>query len=133
MYCTLSIMIAFTVLFILGKIYNRKTRSIDLLNAVLISQALNFIIIFLTEIINIEEIAKRAKENMSLDFSQYFLLFLFLILSLPFTVYGFILIYNGFRTATNIKSWQKIVLFIFVLIVIMAFSPILLSTLNLNL
>ena len=37
-------------------------------------------------------------------------------LTLGISIYGFILIYNGFKTTTNIKKWQQITLFVLVLI-----------------
>jgi len=44
--------------------------------------------------------------------------------SLILLVYSIVLYYNGFKTATNIKKWQHIVLFAFVSLVITIVSQI---------
>lgn len=44
--------------------------------------------------------------------------------SLIFLIYAIVLYYNGFKTATNIKKWQHIVLFAFVSLLITILSQI---------
>lgn len=42
----------------------------------------------------------------------------FALATLPFMIYSFVLYYNGFRTATNIKKWQHITLFVVVSLIL---------------
>jgi hypothetical protein len=48
-------------------------------------------------------------------------LVIFILLILILIVYGFVLLYNGFKTATNLKKWQHIALFIVALFLFMIF------------
>lgn len=116
-YCAFSIIFAVVVLFILGKIFNSKTRLIDILNAVLISQALNFVVIITSQLIDLSKLASKSPQNSPLEISDLFMVLLFAGLTLPFIIYSIALLYNGFRTATNIKSWQKISIFAIVLFI----------------
>ena len=118
-YCGFSIVFAVIVLFILGIIFNSKTRFIDILNAVLISQVLNFTTLLATKIIDLENITGKAMQNLQLEFTDLILLLVFVGITLPFLIYGIALLYNGFRTATNIKSWKQIVIFAVVLLILL--------------
>ncbi|AZA82783.1 hypothetical protein C1637_23400 [Chryseobacterium lactis] len=110
---------AIVVLFILGKIFNNKTRLIDIINTVLISQ---LILIFLQPIGKLAFI-NEAKERMisyqnhsggSFPFLDTAITMAMAMFFIVILIYSIIIYYNGFKTATNIKKWQHIVLFAFV-------------------
>lgn len=118
-YCGFSIVFAVIVLFILGIIFNNKTRLIDILNAVLISQVFNFPTVLAIKFIDLEKISGKAMQNLQLEFADMLLLLVFVGITLPFIIYGIVLLYNGFRTATNIKSWKQIAIFAVVLFILL--------------
>lgn len=111
-----SFSFAIVILFILGKILNNKTRFIDIVNTVLISQMSLVILQAFTGISSID----KAQEHMIsyqtnpagpfpvLDFIVTLSMASFVITVL---IYSITVYYNGFKTATNIKKWQHIVLF----------------------
>ncbi|KPE53071.1 YIP1 family protein [Chryseobacterium indologenes] len=111
-----SFALAIVILFILGKILNNKTRFIDIVNTVLISQMSLVILQAFTGISYIN----RAQEHVIsyqtdpagpfpvLDFIVMLSMASFVIMVL---IYSITVYYNGFKTATNIKKWQHIVLF----------------------
>ncbi|MDM1553154.1 MULTISPECIES: YIP1 family protein [Chryseobacterium] len=118
----LSFLIAIVILFILGKILNGKTRIIDIINTVLISQ------LFLLPIQcfgNASSIRLAAKNIIKYEsdpiemfpFLDFLTMISMTIISITILIYSFTLFYNGFKTATNIKKWQHIVLFCIVSLV----------------
>lgn len=123
LYVVISLIYAIVLLFILGKIFNFKTRIIDIINAVLVSQVPVIIIVLAIKLINLDKISKQIAEtsaqNKVLDINVFDLIYLmvFGFGSLIFIIYSFVLLFNGFKTATNIKKWQHIVIFAFVLLV----------------
>lgn len=111
----LSYLLAIAVIFILGKILNSKTRFIDILNTVLISQIPLIIIILVNELPFYKKALENHSENIGtpekiLFWDMAVLTFVGFI-SLSILIYSIVLYYNGFKTATNIKKWQHIVLF----------------------
>ena len=123
LYTIISLIYAIVLLFILGKIFNSKTRIIDIVNAVLVSQVPVIVIVLGTKLIKLDKISKQIAEtsaqNKVLDINIFDLMYLmvFSFGSLIFIIYSFVLLFNGFKTATNIKKWQHIVIFAFVLLV----------------
>ena len=123
LYTIISLIYAIVLLFILGKIFNSKTRIIDIVNAVLVSQVPVIVIVLGTKLIKLDKISKQIAEtsaqNKVLDINTFDLMYLmvFSFGSLIFIIYSFVLLFNGFKTATNIKKWQHIVIFAFVLLV----------------
>lgn len=119
---SLSYAFAIVVLFILGIIINKRTRFIDIINTVLISQIFLQIttpvsgLPFFKESIN--NIAKNADDLQNLSFVSVALVSAWGFLTLILLIYSIVLYYNGFRTATNIKKWQQIVLFALVSLVL---------------
>jgi len=112
---SLSTIFAIIVLFILAFFLNNKTRIIDIINTVLIS-AIPLIIImpisgmsFLKN--TTQSITKSVADPSQIETINLILVTAFALASLPFMIYSFVLYYNGFQTATNIKKWQHIVLF----------------------
>lgn len=117
-----SFLIAIVVLFILGKSLNKKTRIIDIINTVLISQLFLIPLQYLGKMSSMKIVRKNIIRYES-DPSGTFLFMDFLIMisisiiSITILIYSFTLFYNGFKTATNIKKWQHVVLFCFVSLV----------------
>lgn len=116
-----SYIIGILALLVLGKIYNRKTRSIDIINTVLISQIPGLIIVLIGEIPFIENALASTEmiangKNMQMPMLTIIIISIYIFINLLVAAYGMTLLYNGFRTATNIKNWQQIVLFAFVVI-----------------
>ncbi|RQO42430.1 hypothetical protein DBR39_00720 [Chryseobacterium sp. KBW03] len=113
---TASFASAIIILFILGKILNNRTRLIDIVNTVLLSQLVLAILQPINKIPFIENAQKTmisytrhpAESTPILDISIMMALAMFSILVL---IYSIVIYYNGFKTATNIKKWQHIVLF----------------------
>jgi hypothetical protein len=125
-----SYLIGFFAFFILGKIYNRKTRFIDIINTILISQIPGLIIVVIGEIPFIENaLALTATisndENTKLPMINIIIICVYIFINLLVAAYGMTLLYNGFRTATNIKNWKQIVLFAFVVIATVTISQFL--------
>lgn len=125
---TLSYLLAVVVIFILGKIFNGRTRFIDILNTILISQ----IPLMITICINGLPFYKKALGNLSenlatpekINVGDMALLTFGGFISLILLIYSIVLYYNGFKTATNIKKWQHIVLFAVVSFLITIVSQI---------
>lgn len=125
---SLSYLLAIVIIFILGKILNGRTRFIDILNTLLISQIPLMIMIP----INGLPFYKKAIENFSdniatpekIQFWDMTLLTFGGFISLILLIYSIVLYYNGFKTATNIKKWQHIVLFAFITLLITIVSQI---------
>ena len=112
----LSFLIAIVVLSILGKILNRKTRIIDIVNTVLISQLFLISIQCLGKISSIKLAGKSVAHYQSnpsgpFPFLDFLIMISMMLFSITIMIYSFTLFYNGFKTATNIKKWQHIVLF----------------------
>jgi hypothetical protein len=116
----ISFIVMIIVLFLLGKVFYNKTRIIDIANTVLISQipliilipfeAYDFIKKAIENIVNYQE-----HPNGIFPFADFSIMILFTILNISCLIYSIVLIYNGFKTATNIKKWQHIVLFCIVI------------------
>lgn len=136
-YSGLSYLSAIILLLILGKIFNQKTRIIDIVNCVGISQLPLLLVLIMSNIPILKNLGKNinhSAENtakLNLQFVDIAALMILLSITLPILIYSIILIYNGFKTATNIKSWQKISIFTIVLLFFLLLYQ--LSILNLNL
>ncbi|AZA51032.1 hypothetical protein EG346_23910 [Chryseobacterium carnipullorum] len=107
---------AIAVLFILGKILNSKTRLIDIANTVLISQLLLVILQATDKISFIKEAPKKVIAHQKHPSDPLPVLDIAIMLTMAsvtiiILIYSITLYYNGFKTATNIKKWQHIVLF----------------------
>ncbi|CAM3650256.1 YIP1 family protein [Flavobacterium gelidilacus] len=110
-------------LFALGKYFNSKTRFIDILNSSLIAR----IPFYLTTLANINDASSTISnklleslndlKNITISTQDYFVLFLTSILSLVGIIGLSILLWNGFKTATNAKTTKQIVLFILVILI----------------
>lgn len=116
--------ISILILFGLGKVINKRTRIIDIITPVFISQ---FPMIFLLFSMKIPFVMKAQQEimntveNQSQDFDPISLLIIciYSFVSLLISAYGITILYNGFKTATNLKKWQHIVIFAIILLTMM--------------
>lgn len=112
---SISYIFAVIILIILAKYFNKRTRIIDILNTVLISQ----IPLIITMPMMALPFVKQANRNIAAiagNFAKIEMLDLMIVafvgcITLPFLVYSFVLFFNGFKTATNIKKWQHILTF----------------------
>lgn len=123
---SLSTIFAILVLFILALFFNNKTRIIDIINTVLVS-AIPLIIIMPVSGMSFlknatQSITKSVGNPNQIETINLVLVTAFALATLPFMIYSFVLYYNGFQTATNIKKWQHIVLFAVVSLVLVIVS-----------
>lgn len=125
---SLSYILAVVILFILAKILNGKTRFIDILNTVFISQIPLMVMIPMNGLPFYKKAVDNLSENIntpqSIPVGDMAMVTVWGFVSLILLVYSIVLYYNGFKTATNIKKWQHIVLFAFVSLVITIVSQI---------
>lgn len=125
-----SYLFSIVVLYVLGKILNKRTRFIDISNTVLISQ---IPLIITTPVLGLtlyrKTMSSLAENNESLGYGDIlnFLIILVWILSiLSMLLYSIVLYYNGFQTATNLKKWQHIVAFAITSLIVTFISQLLL-------
>ncbi|MCT2406725.1 YIP1 family protein [Chryseobacterium antibioticum] len=123
---------AIIILFILGKILNSKTRLIDIVNTVLISQLLLVILQATEKISFIKEAQDRLishQRNLpeTLPVGDLIVTIGMASFALIILIYSITIYYNGFKTATNIKKWHHIVLFAAVSLIMTLICQILLS------
>jgi len=115
---SMSFALAIVILIILAKFINKKTRIIDVINTVLISQIPLIITMAMMALPFFKEanrnIAASAGNFAKIEMADLMIVAIGGCLTLPFLVYSFVLYFNGFKTATNIKKWQHIVIFVIV-------------------
>ncbi|MFL9833364.1 Yip1 family protein [Chryseobacterium terrae] len=125
---SLSYLLAIAIIFILAKILNGKTRFIDILNTVLISQIPLMVMIPVNGLPFYKEAVEKISENINtpqnIPIGDMIMVTIWGFISLIFLIYSIVLYYNGFKTATNIKKWQHIVLFAFISILTTIVSQI---------
>lgn len=107
---------AIIILFILGRILNNKTRLIDIVNTVLISQLVVIIFQVMDKIPFIKATqtrmaSQRAHPSEALPIWDLTVMIGTTSIILIILIYSITIYYNGFKTATNIKKWQHIALF----------------------
>ena len=111
------------VLYALGKYINPKTRFIDVLNVSLIAR----IPFYFSSLVNINDSTyilteklinnKFSIENIEFSTSDYIVFLFSTTLGLLLIVWFAILLWNGFKTATNAKKSKEIILFIVSLLI----------------
>lgn len=115
---SISYSLAIVILFVLAKFINRRARIIDIINTVLISQIPLIVTMPMMALPFYKEantnITTNAGNVASLSVTDLAIVSIGACVTLPFLVYSFVLYYNGFKTATNIKKWQHIVAFVIV-------------------
>lgn len=123
---SINIITVFLILFLLAKYHNKKTRAIDILNAVLIAR----IPFYLLTLLNINNTISTTTEQMMLvvedaiqinmaamPMNAIIILSIFGLLSLGALVWSIFLLYNGYKIASNNKENKNIVFFFLALIV----------------
>lgn len=109
------------VYFIFGKIINRKTRLLDILNTILISIAPLYLIFF--ENINgymyneIYQMEEAIKSGGMLNIKTSIFSVIISVISISITIYFIYLLFIGFKTATNAKKIWHYVLFFVILFI----------------
>lgn len=123
------VFISILLIWILGKIFNPRTRFIDILNTVLISMLPMIFMLIVGEIpffknalSNTEKLVQHNPNSFS---PELLIVVLFTFLIIPFLIYNIILLYYGFKTATNTKKWQHIAIYFALIFVINTISQIL--------
>jgi hypothetical protein len=123
---SLSYIFAVIILSVLAKFINTKTRIIDVINTVLISQVPLIITLPMMALPFFKEanlnIAKSAGNFSKIEMTDLIIVAIGGCITLPFLVYSFVLYFNGFKTATNIKQWQHIVIFVVVSLIMTIIS-----------
>ncbi|WP_375191142.1 YIP1 family protein [Chryseobacterium sp.] len=120
LYVLISLVYAVLLLFGLGKIFNKRTRLIDIANTVLVSQIPVLFTVISTKLFDIERLSEKISQTSAKDkipdinILDLISLTVFAFANLILIIYSFTLLFNGFKTATNIKKWQQIVIFAFV-------------------
>lgn len=113
----------------LGKIFNRRTRFIDIVNTVLVSMFPMIFMLIIGEIPffknALTQTEKLVKENPGSLSPELLIVLVFTMLIIPFLIYNIILLYNGFKTATNTKKWQHIAIFFALIFILNTISQIL--------
>ena len=109
LYILINIILLAISLFIVGKFINSKTRIIDIINTVLIASIPSTLLLAISEIPpfkrsmdTVQEIALTNPE--SLNSLDLIIILIFSFISIIFLIYSFVLIYKGFKTATNVKN-----------------------------
>lgn len=120
LFCNLLVI---TVLFIYGKIINKKTRIIDIVNTVLIGQIPFILCVPLTHLPFIYKSSERVKDMVlnkmetSIPTPDLIITASFGLFILGIVIYCYALLFNGFKTATNMKKTAQIIILILLLII----------------
>ncbi len=120
---TVNIFSIFVVLLVLGKIINRRTRIIDILNTSLVSRLPIYLTATFVNNPAMEKVANQVLENKdNLQNFQFNPTDLVVIMGISMVMmvllcYFIVFLVNGFRTATNVKKWQHFVLFAIAIVV----------------
>ena len=129
---TRNIAIAILFLFILGKIINKRTRFIDIVNVVLISR-IAYYIVFITDFIPIvnNKLNKVTdsiqSNNLSVlqESSTMLVILIVAFVAIFFICVMFYYLYIGFKTVTNLKTIQQTFAFIATILFIIIISSVL--------
>lgn len=110
----LNIIITSFLLFVLGKLINPKTRIIDIINAVMLSRFMIYILLFFNAnnwISNLTNEIMMEFPNIQLDW-KLALLTIFGLFSLAVIMVYLVLMFLGFKVATNSKKPKHVLWFI---------------------
>ncbi len=129
---TRNLLIAIGLLYILGKIINKRTRIIDIVNVVLISR-IAYYIVFITDFIpivnnNMEKVLKGVTTNnlaVLQETSTMIVVLIVAFVAIFFICVMFYYLYIGFKTVTNLKTIQQTFAFIGTVLLIIIFTSIL--------
>lgn len=112
------------IFYVFGKIINRNTRFIDVANAFLLAMIPSLLVSLVSEIPALntatENLGKITHDNVNATAHPLDLLVVGLcaLVALPLVGYIIILMFNGFKTATNMKKTWQIVAFFIILFVL---------------
>lgn len=129
----------FSVLFILGKYINSKTRVIDILTPVLIARTPFYLLTFSNYKNSISDVSEKVLASVSdqqipadlnLETADIMILSLFTLLSLLFLVWFVVLLFNGFKVATNSRGIKNKLLFAAAILLAELLSKIIFNLLN---
>ncbi|TPD69721.1 hypothetical protein [Flavobacterium microcysteis] len=135
----INIVSLFAVLFLVGKLINSKTRIIDILSPILISRIPFYLLTFFNFRNYISDVTASIVEKLDLkamptelDLSpvSMILLMLFAMISILCLVWFIILLYNGFKIATNCKTIAHKLYFALAIVAAEIISKILISLLT---
>lgn len=123
---TANTLALFVFLFALGKYINSKTRAIDIFNSILIAR----IPFYLLPLFNIGSLFSSIEKKVNpanpyaIDFTagEMVLLFFFAIIAITCLVWFVMLLYNGFKVASNSKTTTHKSLFALAVVLAWAFS-----------
>lgn len=134
----INIVSLFAVLFLVGKLINSKTRIIDILSPILISRVPFYLLTFFNFRNCISDVTASIVEKLDLkamptelDLSPFsmILLMLFAMISILFLIWFVVLLYNGFKIATNCKTSLHKLYFALAIVAAEIISKILISLL----
>lgn len=124
------------LLFIIGKMINKKTRFIDVLVASLIAKIPFYFLLFFNINNKMYLVSQKLmdsilqKKDFNIETFDMSLLVFSGIATFICLIWSMILLFNGFKTATNIKETKHILLFIVSVITAEVLSKIILFKLN---
>ena len=129
---TRNIAIAILFLFILGKIINKRTRFIDIVNVVLISR-IAYYIVFITDFIpvvnsKLNKVTDNIQSNnlsVLQESSTMLVILIVAFVAIFFICVMFYYLYIGFKTVTNLKTIQQTFAFIATILFIIIISSVL--------
>lgn len=125
-----------TLLFITGKLINSKTRFVDVLNASLLARIPFYILPFFNFNNVMYDVSNRtysiivAGSFNAISTPDMILLMLFSFVAICTLIWFSVLLWNGFKVATNAKGIKNIILFIFTILVAEVVSKYLITTFN---
>ena len=119
------------LLYIAGIIYNRKTRFIDILSSVIIAR-IPFIILILTNIndfnTNLSEKITKSMLDKNIESvlnENLISILLISLLTISILIWVIVLLFNGYKIATNCKGTKPIILFVIALFLAEVISKLL--------
>jgi len=125
-----------TLLFITGKLINSKTRFVDVLNASLLARIPFYILPFFNFNNVMYDVSNRTYDIMvagsfnAISTPDIILLMLFSFVAICTLIWFSLLLWNGFKVATNAKGIKNIILFIFTILVAEVVSKYIITTFN---
>lgn len=135
----INITTLFLILFILGKYINNKTRLIDILTPVLVARLPFYLLTFSNYEHYISDVSQRLlasidmqkiPSNLNLETTDLIITIIFAGISILLLVWFVILLYNGFKVATNSRGIKNNLLFAGVIILAEIISKIIFTLIN---
>jgi hypothetical protein len=132
----IDLLILTILLFIIGKLVNKKTRLIDILATSIIAKIPFYFLLFFNindkMFLVTEKLMSMVSKNnpINIETSEMILLVFSGIATFTCLIWSIILLFNGFKTATNSKETKHVLLFIVTIIIAEVLSKILILKLN---